>query len=173
MKPWLRQGLIAGGAMAGWTLLEYALGLHNTRLALGHYADHGPELILLVMLWRLLQAEVRRPECYWLPVWRGVLHGALASLVAAMVFYIFLNAYIGYLNPGWPDLYLEWQVARMRAAGETEVVIRGMARAFRANFSPAGLVGATIGLYPFLGGAASAILTLWLNWRHKEPGVVR
>ena len=34
---------------------------------------------------------------------------------------------------------------------------------------PAGLALVTVGLYPLLGSVVSAVLTLWLNLRHKEP----
>lgn len=169
MKPELQYGLLGGAAMIGWTLLEYAAGVHNTRLALGNYTAWGSEVILLLMLWRLLPLKFARLDRYWLPAWEAGWYGASASLVAGLVFYIFLNAYVTWINPEWPDLHLEWRVAQMRAGGESEQVIRQFVRSFRWSLGPVGLAAFTVGLFPLLGGAFSAVLSLWLNLRRKEP----
>ena len=44
----------------------------------------------------------------------------------------------------------------------------------RQILSAAGFIGLatlTVGLYSVIGGAFSAILTLWLNLRRKEPAI--
>jgi hypothetical protein len=169
VKPELKYGLYGGAAMIGWTLGEFALGIHQTRFALGKFTGWGSEIILLVMVWRLLRLKFARLNRYWLPAWEGMLCGALASVVAGLVFYIFLNAYVNFINPEWPDLYLEFQVAQMRIAGDSELAIRAFVRSFRWMTGPVGLATLTIGLYTLLGAAFSAFLTLWLNLRHKEP----
>ena len=169
MKPELKYGLLGGAAMILWTLVEYALGVHNTRFPLGQYTGWGVEIILLVMLWRFLRLKFALLNRYWLPAWEGLLYGALTSFVASLVFCTFLNVYVNFINPEWPDLYIEWQVARMRASGSTEAMVREFVRSFRWMASPAGLAVMTIGLYTLLGSVVSVILTLWLNLRHKEP----
>lgn len=171
MRPELKYGLLGGAAMIGWTLLEYALGLHNTHFALGRFTGWGAEVILLVMLWRMLRVKVERLNRYWMPAWEGMFYGMLASFVAGLVFYTFLNVYVTFINPEWPDLYLEWQVAQMRTAGDTEETIRAFVRSFRWMSGPVGLATLTIGLYSVLGAAFSAMLTLWLNLRRKEPAI--
>ena len=169
MKPELKYGLVAGAAMIAWTLLEYAAGVHNTRFALGDYTSWGSEVILLIMLWRLLRMKFALLNRYWLPAWEAGWYGAAASLVAGLVFYCFLNVYLTWINPEWPDLHLEWRVAQMRASGDSEQVIRTFVRSFRWSFGPVGLAAFTVGLYTLLGGAFSAVVSLWLNLRHKEP----
>jgi len=169
VKPELKYGLLAGAAMIAWTLLEYAAGVHHTRLALGNYTAWGPEVILLLMLWRLLRLKFATLNRYWLPAWEAGWYGATASLVAGLVFYIFLNVYVARINPEWPDLHLEWRVAQMRAGGESEQTIRLFVRNFRWSLGPVGLAVFTVGLFTLLGGTVSAILSLWLNLRHKEP----
>ena len=169
MAPGLKYGLIAAAGMIAWMLGEYALGLHTTRIGLGHYTSWATEVILIVALWRLLHHRLYQAGRYWLPVWEGLLHGVFASLVAAMSFYIFLSLYLHFLNPDYPDLALEWQVAQMRTAGKPEEEIRLMARGMRWSLSPVGLPVTVFGLYLLIGVVASPLLTLWLNWRHKEP----
>jgi len=169
VKPELKYGLAAGVAMIAWTLTEFALGIHQTRFALGKFTGWGSEVILLVMLWRLLRLKFATLNRYWLPAWEGMLYGALASFVAGLVFYMFLTVYVNFINPEWPDLYLEWQVAQMRAVGESEPAVRAFVRSVRWMTGPVGLASLTIGLYTLLGGALAAILSLWLNLRQKEP----
>lgn len=169
MGSGLKYGLIAAGAMSAWMLGEYALGLHTTRLAIGHYTGWGTELIFVFVLWRLLHHQLHGANRYWLPVWEGLLHGAIASLVTAAAFYVFLALYLQLINPNYADLMLEWQITRMRAAGQPEDEIRLMARGFLWSLSPVGLPVTVFGLYLLLGVTASPLFTLWLNWRRKEP----
>jgi len=165
----VKYGLIGGACMVAWTLTEYAFGVHNTRFAAGRYTAWGTDLILLVTLWRMMRLKFGLLNRYWLPAWEGMLYGALTSLVAGLVFYIFLNVYLTFINPDWPELYLEWKVAQLRSAGGTETAVRAFVRGFRWTIGPVGLVTMTAGLQTLLGTVVSVILTLWLNLRHKEP----
>ena len=121
----------------------------------------------------MIRQLVQSPERRWLPVWVGLLHGLYASLVAALGFYIVYSLYLRFVHPDYPDLYLEWRVAHMRAAGQTEEEIRTMAREFRWSTSSIGLPLTLGGFYLLVGFFASPILTLWLNFRRKEIGFVR
>jgi hypothetical protein len=169
MKPEFRWGLYAGGAMSAWVLLEYALGLHTRHLALGEFTHWGTEVILCAALFFLLRHQLAGRGRSWLPVWEGVLRGGGASLVAAVFLYCFTAVYVFMIHPDWPDLVLARNVGLMRAEGVPEPVIREHARAFRWGFTPSGLAVSVIGFYSLVGVVASSLLTLWLNWRHKEP----
>jgi hypothetical protein len=169
VKSELKYGLLAAAATAAWLLLAWALGLHTTHIGLGHYANYGTEIILVVALWRSLREQVLEKDRYWLPVWLGLLRGMLTALVAAMGVYIFLSLYLNFLNRDYSDLYLQWHVDNLRAAGEPEEQIRATARAYRWSTGPVGLpvtIGAVYLIFAFI---ASPLLTLWLNWRRKEP----
>ncbi len=170
MMPAIKYGLIAAAGMSLWMLGEYALGLHSMHIAIGYYSSWGTEVIFVAVLWRLLHHLLYQANRTWLPVWEGLSHGVLASLVAAMGFYVFLSLYLHFLNADYADLMLEWQVGQMRAAGKPEETIRLMARGFRWSLSPVGLPVTVFGLYLLIGFIASPLLTLWLNWRRKEPG---
>lgn len=169
MAPGLKYGLIAATGMGGWILGEYALGLHTSHLGLAHYTSWGTEVILVAALWRLLNHHINGVGRYWLPVWEGLMHGIVASLVAAMGFYIFFALYVNFLHPDFPYLYLDWSVAHMRAQGRPETEIREAAREFLWSMGPAGLPLTILGQYLLVGLIASPLLTLWLNWRRKEP----
>lgn len=173
MPPALKYGLLAAAGMIAWLLGEYVLGLHGTRIALGHYTSWGTEIGLVLALWRLHHHQLHVGNRYWLPVWEGLLHGALASLVAAMCLYIFFTLYLNFINPFFADNYLEWEVARMRADGKPEEAIRQMVRGFRWSIGPIGLPLVTAGTCLIVSFVASPLLTLWLNWRRKEAGQIR
>ena len=168
MRPEFRFGLLAAAGMSGWLLLENLLGLHTRHLGAAAYTHWGTEVVLVAALYLLLRAELRRLNRYWLPLWEGVLRGTLMSLVAALAFYAFTAVYVFVLHPDWPDLRLAHDVALMRAAEVPEAEIREYARRFRQAFTPGGLALFVVGLYTIVGGLASSVLTLWINWRHKE-----
>jgi hypothetical protein len=168
MVPALKYGLLAAAGMILWLLAEYALGLHGPRIALSRFTTGATEIILILALWRLLHHLLYAANRYWLPVWQGLLHGIVASLVAAAAFYVFLRIYLHFINPDFPDVYLEWEVGRMRADHQPEEEIREMARGFRWSMGPVGLPVTLGRLYLLIGFFASPVLTLWLNWRRKE-----
>lgn len=167
MSPPLKYGLLAAAATSLWLLLAWALGLHTVHLGVGHYFNYGAEIILIVALWRSLHRQLHDDNRPWLPVWQGLLRGLLTSLVAAMGVFLFLSLYLQFINRDYPDLHLEWQVGRMRAAGESEEEVRALARAYRWSTGPVGLPLTIGGVYLVFGFIASPILTLWLNWRRK------
>ncbi len=173
MAPALKYGLSAAVGTSLWILLTWALGGHSTHLGAGHVANYGIELILIIALWRSLRQQVNEENRYWLPVWVGLLRGLLTALIAAMGVYIFISLYLNFLNRDYADLYLQWQVDRLRAAGEAETDVRAMVRASRWSLGPVGLPVTIIGIYLLFACLASPILTLWLNWRRKEPAKVR
>lgn len=170
MASGMKYGLLAAAGMSVWLFLVYALGLHGAHLSWGRYVDWGTELILVYAIWRLLRHEFESRNRYWLPVWQGWLHGLFASLIAAMGFYVVFSLYLRFVNPEFPDLYLEWRVAHARAGGQPEEEIRAMAKAFRWSMGPIGLPSTVLIFYLLVGLVASPILTLWLNWRRKESG---
>ena len=173
MAPGMKYGLLAAVGMTAWLFSAHALGFHGAHIALAQYVDWGTAVILVVALWRLLRQQGLAPERHWLPVWVGLLHGLLASLVAAMGFYIAYSLYLRFVHPEYPDLYLEWRVAQMRLEGIAEENIRTMAREYRWSMGPIGLPIVLFAFYLMVGFFASPILTLWLNFRRKELGLPR
>src|SRR5262245_50176896 len=130
MSLTLKYGLLNAAATSVWLLLAYATGLHSKHIALGHYANYGAEVFLVLALWYSLRGYLRDQNFYWLPAWKGMIHGMLTALVAAMGVYVFLSLYLSFINPQYPDLYLQWRVDAMRAAGEAEEQVRAVAQAY-------------------------------------------
>lgn len=173
MHSALKYGLSAAGLTNLWLLLAWALGLHSRHIALGHYANYAAEIFLALALWLSLRAYLRDRNFYWLPVWRGLLHGLLTSLIAAMGVSTFLVIYLNFLNPEYRYLHLEWIIGRLRDAGQAEEQVRAIAHSYSWSTGPIGLPITILGTYLIFGFIASPLLTLWLNWRHKEAAHVR
>ncbi len=168
LAPGLKYGLLAGVGMTAWLLVCHALGFHGRHIAVSQYTDWVTNLILVVALWYLVRHLISSDNRYWLPLWVGLLHCGLASLVAAIVYYIAFSLYLHFLNPNYADYFLEWRFAAMRAAGRPEKEIGLMAREFRWSLSAIGLPATIGGLYMLVGLFAAPVITLWLNWRRKE-----
>lgn len=167
MRADLKYGLIAGALMSAWMLLEHLCGLHTTYLAVGRYTGVVGDIIPVVVLYLLLKHQLTALQRYWLPLWEGMFYGLVASFVAALVFFIFLNLYKFFLNPTWIDLQLDWKVAQWRLAGTPEAEIQRQISALRVGHGPIGMA-LTIPIFALAGAAVAALITLWLNWRHKE-----
>lgn len=172
MASFFKYGLITAAATSAWLLLAWALGLHSRHIALGHYFNYGAEIVLALALWQSLRAHLREKNYYWLPVWRGLIHGMATAFVAAIALSTFLTIYLNVLNREYPYLHLEWIVSGMRTAGQPEEQVRAVAQAYRWSTSPFGLPLTIIGTYLIFGFIASPLITLWLNWRRKESGNV-
>jgi hypothetical protein len=169
----MKYGLFAAAGMTAWLFLAHALGFHGAHIALAQYVEWGAAVILVVALWRMLRWQVLAPERRWLPVWLGLAHGLYTSFVAALVFYIAYALYLRFVHPDFPDLYLEWRVAQMRAAGIAEESIRTLAREYRWSTGSIGLPLTLVAFYLLVGFFASPILTLWLNFRREKLGFTR
>ncbi len=171
MSAEFKYGLITGAGICGWTLLEYCLGLHTTHLAAGQYTGFLSLIIPLTTLWLLLRHRRDTAPGGRLGFWSGVLSGLSASFISGTMVYLFMQVYNLFINPGWMDSVLDWQVARFRADGLTEVAIREKIKFYRQMQSPLGCVLSLVGGPTLTGGVIAAGFTLLL--RHPRNPAVR
>lgn len=169
MKPELKYGLISGAGVCLWIGLEYLLGFHTTRPAIGAYTGFVSNLIPLVALFLLLRAKRAAVYDGRLTLGAGIGSGLLASFIAALVVYTFLVSYSHYLNPGWIDQVLELKVAHWRAQQMTEPAIQEKIIHYRDAYSPVGLVATIIVGLTLMGGIFSLGLTLLLRQLPHRP----
>jgi len=160
MKPELKYGLLSGAGVCLWITLEYLLGFHTTRPAIGTYTGLLSNLVPLTMLFLLLQA--RRASLYdgRLSLGAGIGSGMIASFIAALIVYTFLVTYSRLINPTWIDQALEVKVAQQRAAHVPEATIQESITVTRNAYTPAGLVLTIIVGMTLMGGLFSLGLTL-------------
>lgn len=163
MSPALRYGLITGGGVCLWILVEFSLDFHTTRPGLGEYSGYFSSAIPLTTLFLLLKGRRDDVANGGLSLGWGVGAGLYASLVAALMVYGFLLAYNQFINPGWMDAALDWKVNQFRAQGMSEPAIRAEIVSFRWMNSPRGLLTTTLAGMTVRGGLFSLVLTLLLR----------
>ncbi len=169
MTPEVKYGLLAGAGIGAWTTLEYLAGFHTTHLAVGEYTGYGATLIPLTTLFLLLKGKAATAPEGRLTLWQGVNAGLASSLIAALVVYVYLLSYDLFINPGWLDHALEWQVAQLRAAGVDEPAIREEITFQRRTRTPFGLAATTLVGQTLLGACLSLILTFLIRFRRSAP----
>ena len=170
MKPEIKYGLLAGGGVCLWTTLEYLLGFHTTRPAIGEYSGYFSTVIPLVAVFILLQRKQAAAYDGRLTLAQGINSGIATSFLAALVVCTFLFAYNRFINPNWLDGFLDWKVAQLRVQGVAEVAIRKEIVSYRQANSPIGLVAITLCGMPLIGAVFSLALTLALRLRVR-PGL--
>lgn len=163
MKPEFKYGLICGAGVCLWIALEYLLGFHTTRPALGTYSGLFSNLIPLTTLFLLLRAKRAAIYDGRLSLGTGIGSGLFASFIAALIVYSFLVAYSRFINPVWIDQALELKVAQLRAQQVAETAIQEKITLYRNAYSPVGLVASIIVGMTLMGGIFSLGLTLLLR----------
>ncbi len=169
MRPELTYGLLAGAGVCVWMSVEFLLGFHTTRVAIGEYSGYFSTLIPLGMIFLLLKRKQAAAPGAPLGFGRGILAGLSASFMAALVVYTFLVAYSQFINPGWLDYTLDWKVAQWRAQAVSEVEIRQNITFYRQANSPAGLISTIVLGMTLMGGLFSLWLTLVVRRMHRGP----
>jgi len=92
-------GLLAAAGGASWTLVEYALGFHTTRLETGRYS--GFVAILFPILAIVFALKAARSERGALSFREGMMQGAAVTLVQATAGAVFIWLYFTLINPGF------------------------------------------------------------------------
>jgi len=170
MKSELKYGLVCGAGICLWIALEYLLGFHTTRPAIGTYTGLFSNLIPLTTLFLLLRAKRAAIYDGRLSLGTGIGSGVTASFVAALLVYSFLVSYSHFINPAWIDQALEIKVAQLRTQQVTEAEIQEKITLYRNAYSPAGLVASIIVGQTLMGGIFSLGLTLLLRQLPHRPG---
>ena len=163
MKLELKYGLLSGAGVCLWIALEYLLGFHTTRPAIGAYTGFLSNLVPLVALTLLLRAKRARLYDGRLSLGSGIGAGVYASFVTSLVVYSFLVSYTHFVNPGWVDQALELKVAAWRLQQIAETEIQGRITVYRNAYTPLGLVGTIIVGMTLMGGLLSLGLTLLIR----------
>lgn len=123
-------GAAAAVAVAAWTLLEFMLGFHTTRVEVGRYTGFIGLVFPIVAIAAALRSA-RTEEGGALSFRRGLLEGASVTAVFSLLGAVFLWLYFLAINPGF--------VETMAAAGSLTTVSEQVTVAFIANLA-SGLV---------------------------------
>jgi hypothetical protein len=156
-------GVILGGAVVLWTLVIHFLGFYTSNIAAGQRADVVASILPIVTIFLALRE--RRNAMGSLPFRDALTTALVVGVVSVPITAAFLWWYHHYLNPRWLDLLVDYQRAKMSAAGAAAAEIaEAEARQRASGTDSAQLWGA------FLGSIiVSAILGVvgWLVMRRR------
>ena len=144
MKPWIKYGIGFGLATATWTLVEYALGFHTTRIAEGQFTSYLALVLPLtfVVLGGLAERRVRPTAT----VGRYIAVALLVMLVGDAITTPFLWAYHHFILPDWLDRVLAFEREKMLLAGmPANVVDQRLAAIASGNSMLAQILGGLFG----------------------------
>ena len=145
MKTAIKWGAILGVTICVWTLVIHYLGFYTTNIAAGQKADIVVMIVPIATITLALR-ERRRQLARGLPLKESLGIGVVAGLVSVPITAGFLWWYHHFLNPKWMDYLVEYQRAKMTAAGLSADLIATAEAAQRASGGDAAqLVGAVIG----------------------------
>lgn len=144
MRPWIKYGLAFGIATCAWTLAEYLLGFHTTRIGWGQVSSYAALVLPIAFITRAARAQKRRDAA------TGVL-GYLATALAVMLLgYVVLMPfqlfYHHVLNPHWLEHLVAYERHELEVGGTAPDQIEARVRALAAgNSDAAQLIGGLFG----------------------------
>lgn len=109
VKPEIKFGLLAGTALIAWTIAQYMLGFHTTRLHIGYYSGYGMYAFILLALWMGLR-EKNADKGYKMTFRMGIRTGLILLLIAAGTSSAFMFLYDYKINPLWVDSMINFQL---------------------------------------------------------------
>ena len=108
MSSILKYGLITGIIYILWELLEYLLGLHGSKIAVGYYLAALIIVVPIVMM--VLGIKAHRQELKgWLPLRKGIRAAFGISLISALMATTFMSVYTTAINPDYLDVRMEFE----------------------------------------------------------------
>jgi hypothetical protein len=108
--PEVGYGLVLSAAYFGWLIIEYAAGLHTTRIAQHGLVTNLYAIIPLLLLWRAIKQRrdvIEGGQILW---WQGIASGMIISVVSAALRAPTLWFYWKFIHPGYTSAMIEFSV---------------------------------------------------------------
>jgi uncharacterized protein DUF4199 len=167
MKTGVKWGLMLGASVVVWTLVIHALGFYTTNLAAGQKADVIATILPIAAILLALR-ERGRLAAGSLSIKESVVTALAVGVVSVPVTAGFLWWYHHYMNPRWLDLLVDYQHAKMAAAGAAaDEIARAEAQQRSSGTDAAQLTGALVGSI-LVSGVIGLIGALLIRWRNAK-----
>jgi len=108
LKPEIKFGFLSGILLICWTLTQYFLNFHTTRIALGHFSGYGIYLIIFVSLFLGLKEKQIDYNGHF-TLRKGIRSGLFQLVITATPASLFLFYYSYKINPLWVEKLIIWQ----------------------------------------------------------------
>lgn len=131
----LRYGVIIGGAVSAWVLIEFVLGLHTTHIGIGQYTGFVASVIAVVLLYKALKQKRDLELGGMMSVGQGIKAGLAISFVSGVISTLFFVLYYNVINPDWLQIALDWQREVMLAGGREASEIDASLEQMKTSYS--------------------------------------
>ena len=169
MKPELKYGLLNSAGICLWVLLEYALGFHTTKMAIGQYTGYFSNIIPITMLFLAIRERRDKFNGGTLTFGQGMKTGILISLITAVIATIFMYFYYTAINPHFVELGIEFEKNKLIQSGMSEADIAARLESMKAMYGLPFQLGAILVLTPVVGSVYSAIISAILRRKPARP----
>lgn len=144
-------------------LLEYALGLHTTRMDIGQYCDYLANIIPITMLYLAIKEKRDKVLGGTLTFGQGMKTGVLISLITAAIVTIFWYVYLIAINPLFIELGIEFEKNKMVLSGMSEADVAAKLGSIKSMYSLPMQLGAILIFTPIVGSIYTAIISAILR----------
>jgi hypothetical protein len=167
MKTCSLYGFISALAGAFLALVLYFLGFHSdvTKMATAQWVGGlGGTLIIVVCITlgvRARRAEVPAAEGFGYG--RALGAGAMVSLVLALLSAVFNYAYLAFIDPGYPDVMIQYKMDQLQAKGISGAQLEQAEKYTRMLMNPVPATIITLVYLFILGFIISLIVAIFLK----------
>jgi len=136
MKTPLTYGLGIALTAFIWTLIEFFLGWHDEKIAIGLLAGKLVYVIIAIGLWLAIKAVREASTDKALSYGKGVATGCLTSLFAGLGSAVTCFIYTFWINPGFVDVVIEFRKSKMVEQGLSDERIARVESIIRFMMKP-------------------------------------
>ncbi|OGG40950.1 hypothetical protein A2118_01690 [Candidatus Kaiserbacteria bacterium GWA2_50_9] len=167
-KVEVKYGLCIGIGIVAWILLEFALGFHTTRLAIGQFTGYAAVIIPITFLYQGMREKRDTELAGQMKFGQGVRAGFLMSLVAAPIVGLFFYVFVKFLNPHWLELTFEFERAKLLQSGVTAETASQMLEQIKPIFTVQIQVASAFFGTILQGASLSILISALFRWRQRK-----
>jgi|GEM_PF-1278821 len=131
----IKFGIISGLSIILYTLLEYFLGFHSTRVAVAEYADYLAFLIPIAPLFFAMNHKRKSAPEGQIPFGRNVMTGLTIAVISTVIATIFIIFYLKRINPEFSDARIAFESNKLFAEGIPEEIVIQKVNGLRLQYS--------------------------------------
>ena len=156
MKLALKYGLMITAGWIVWTMLEFLLGFHNERIAVGMVTGWFSVAVPAIVLYYGIKEKRDKHLNGNLTLTDGILTGLSISLVMAISFTTFFLIYNNFINPAWIEMAIIEMTNKLLATNLSDQQIELRMEMFRMMLTNTGVL--------FMGTCGSIALGFAISW---------
>lgn len=117
MKTELKWALITALGVAAWILVEFFLGFHSEMMEIGKFTGYFAVIIPLLTYYYGLKEKRDKDLGGKISFAKAFGSGLLISFIASILLLIFMFIYVEFINPGWFEAGMIYEMNKLEEAG--------------------------------------------------------